>query len=156
SMLMEDEDHGSVVMRSHYHGFRKVFEGWQVTADVVAGGAPGVESHYKKLLAKLRYAIKPPEALLNKLRYQLIGAGKMDDAIAVFKSNVERYPQSANVYDSLAEAYEKSGKFDLARPNYERAVQLGTQNNDPNLQTYKTNFDRVDGMLKKVADGKGK
>ncbi len=155
AMLMEDEDHGSVVMRSHYHGFRKVFEGWQVMADVVAGGAPAVESHYKQLSAKFGYAIQPPEPLMNNLGYQLMGAGKMNDAIAVFKSNVERYPHSANVYDSLAEAYEKSGKLDLARPNYERAVQLGTQNNDPNLQNYKTNFDRVDGMLKKVADGRG-
>jgi uncharacterized protein len=156
AMLMEDEDHGSVVMRSHYHGFRKVFEGWQVTADVVAGGAPAVESHYKRLSAKFGYSILPPEPLMNNLGYQLMGAGKMDDAIAVFKSNVERYPHSANVYDSLAEAYEKSGKLDLARPNYEKAVQLGTQNNDPNLEVYKTNFDRVDGMLKKVAEGKGK
>jgi predicted alpha/beta superfamily hydrolase len=156
SMLMEDEDHGSVVMRSHYHGLRKVFDGWQVAADAAAGGAPAVESHYKQLSAKFGYAIPPPEPLMNNLGYQLIGAGKMDEAVAVFKSNVERYPQSANVYDSLAEAYEKTGKLDLARPNYEKAVQLGTQNNDPNLQVYKTNFERVDGLLKKVADSKGK
>jgi predicted alpha/beta superfamily hydrolase len=156
SMLMEDEDHGSVVMRSHYHGLRKAFDGWQVAADVVAGGAPAVESHYKRLSAKFGYAIQPPEPLMNNLGYQLMGADKMDDAIAVFKSNVERYPLSANVYDSLAEAYEKTGKIDLARSNYEKAVQLGTQNKDPNLQIYKTNFDRVDGMLKKVAEGKGK
>jgi uncharacterized protein len=153
SMLMEDEDHGSVVMRSHYHGLRKIFDGWQVSADVVAGGAPAVESHYKQLSAKFGYSIPPPEFLMNNLGYQLMGAGKTDEAIAVFKSNVERYPHSANVYDSLAEAYEKSGKLDLARPNYEKAVQLGAQNNDPNLQVYKTNFDRADGLLKKVADG---
>jgi predicted Zn-dependent protease len=115
-----------------------------------------VENHYKQLSAKFGYVIRPPEPLMNNLGYQLLGAGKMDDAIAVFKSNVERYPHSANVYDSLAEAYEKTGKFDLARSNYEKAVQLGTQNKDPNLQIYKTNFDRVDGMLKKVAEGKGK
>ena len=82
--------------------------------------------------------------------------GKMDEAIAVFKSNVERYPHSANVYDSLAEAYEKSGKLDLARPNYEKAVELGAQNNDPNLQLYKNNFERLDGLLKKTVDGKSK
>ena len=154
--LMEDEDHGSVVMLSHYHGFRKVFDGWQVAAEIAAAGAPAVEGHYKKLSAKFGYTILPPELLMNQMGYQLMGAGKMDEAIAVFKSNVERYPNSANVYDSLAEAYEKSGKLDLARPNYERAVQLGTQNNDPNLQVYKTNFDRVDGLLKKVAESKEK
>jgi predicted alpha/beta superfamily hydrolase len=156
SMLMEDEDHGSVVMRSHYQGFRKVFDGWQASAEVTEGGATAVESHYKQLSAKFGYAIPPPEALMNNLGYQLVGGGKMDEAIAVFKSNVERYPHSANVYDSLAEAYEKTGKLDLARPNYEKAVQLGTQNNDPNLQIYKTNFDRVDGLLKKTAANSGK
>ena len=156
SALMEDEDHGSVVMPSHYQGLRKVFDGWQVPAEVAADGASAIESHYKKLSAKFGYAIPPPELLMNQAGYQLMGAGKMDDAIAVFKSNVERYPNSANVYDSLAEAYEKGGKLELSRPNYEKAVQLGAQNNDPNLQVYKTNFERVDGLLKKTAEVKGK
>ncbi len=156
AMLMDDEDHGSVVMPSHYHGFRKVFEGWQITADIARGGAPSIEEHYKKLSARFGFSVLPPEALMNQVGYQLSGAGKMDEAIAVFKSNVERYPNSANVYDSLAEAYEKLGKLDLARPNYEKAAELGARNNDPNLQVYKTNFERVDGMLKKVADAKGK
>jgi predicted alpha/beta superfamily hydrolase len=156
SMLMEDEDHGSVVMRSHYQGFRKVFEGWRVTEAIAEGGAPAIEGYYKQLSTKFGYAIPPPEPLMNGLGYRLMGDGKMDDAIGVFKSNVERYPHSANVYDSLAEAYEKTGKLDLARPNYEKAVQLGSQNNDPNLQLYKTNFDRVDGLLKKTADYKRK
>jgi len=156
AMLMEDEDHGSVVMPSHYHGLRKVFDGWQVSAEIAADGATAVEGHYKQLSAKFGYTIPPPELLMNQAGYQLMGAGKMDEAIAVFKSNVERYPNSANVYDSLAEAYEKGGKLDLARPNYEKAVQLGAQNNDPNLQIYKTNFERVDGLLKKTAEVKGK
>ncbi|MCI0525100.1 MAG: hypothetical protein L0Y75_07535, partial [Acidobacteria bacterium] len=151
-----DEDHGSVVMRSHYHGFRKIFDGWQVTPDLARGGAPAIEEHYKKLSARFGFAVLPPELLMNNVGYQLLGAGKMDEAIAVFKTNIDRYPNSANVYDSLAEAYEKNGKLELARPNYEKAVQLGQQNNDPNLQVYKTNFERVDGLLKKVAADKEK
>ena len=156
SMLMEDEDHGSVVMPSHYYGLRKVFEGWQVGGDVASTGASAIESHYKTLSAKFGYSILPPELLMNQAGYQLLAAGKMDEAVAVFKSNVERYPNSANVYDSLAEAYEKNGKLELARPNYEKAAQLGAQYNDPNLQVYKTNFERVDGLLRKTVAGKGK
>lgn len=154
--LMEDEDHGSVVLRSHYHGLRKVFDGWQAGPKLLAGGLPAVEEHYKKLSAKFNYTVLPPEPLINQLGYQLLGEGKMDDAVAVFKNNVARYPQSANVYDSLAEAYEKLGKLDLARPNYEKAVQIGQQNNDPNLAVYKTNFDRVSEALKKESAAKGK
>jgi len=68
---------------------------------------------------------------------------KSDEAIAAFKANAERYPHSADVYDSLAEAYEKTGRLDLARRNYERAVQLGEKNGDPNLPVFRKNFERA-------------
>ncbi len=155
AMFMEDEDHGSAVLRSHYWGLRKIFNGWNVPDAVAANGLNAVEEHYKKLSGKFGYAVLPPEALMNQLGYQLFAAGKRDEAITAFKSNVERYPNSANVYDSLAEAYEKNGKLDMAKANYEKAIQLGQKTNDPNLPVYKTNFDRVSEALKKSAEAKG-
>lgn len=150
SALMDDEDHGTVVLRSHYMGLKKIFDGWQPGPKIVAGGADAVEEHFKKLSAKFNYTIVPPEQIMNQLGYQLLlGAKKSDEAIAVFISNVKRYPNSANVYDSLAEAYEKTGKLELAKSNYDRAVQLGNKNNDPNLALYRTNFERVADVLKK-------
>jgi predicted alpha/beta superfamily hydrolase len=143
SMLMEDEHHGSVVLRSHYFALKKIFDGWQPGPSVLNGGAQPLEEHFKKLSAKFKFTILPPEGMMNQAGYQLLGAGKNDEAIAVFKLNAERYPNSANVYDSLGEAYEKTGKLDLAKPNYERAVQIGTKNNDQNLQVYRTNFERA-------------
>ncbi len=147
SQMMKDEDHGSVVLRSHYFGLRKIFDGWQLARNsetgAIVGTLQGVEDHYKKLSQKFGYQILVPEALMNQIGYQLLGAGRSDEAISAFKSNVERYPASANVYDSLAEAYEKSGRLDLAKPNYEKAFTLGKQNNDPNVNVYKTNFERV-------------
>ncbi len=144
---MEDEDHGSVVLRSHYGGLRKIFAGWQLPRDpetgAIAGGLREAEEHYKKLSERFGYTIPVPEAIVNQIGYQLLNAGKMEEAIAVFKNNVEHYPASANVYDSLAEAYEKGGRLDLAGPNYEKAYTLGKENSDPNLAIYKTNFDRV-------------
>src|SRR2546430_12871686 len=47
---------------------------------------------------------------LNRLGYLLLGKGRNADAIAIFKLNVEEYPKSGNVYDSLAEAYAKDGQ----------------------------------------------
>lgn len=143
----EDEDHGSVVLRSHYAGLRKVFDGWQFPRDsmtgAVAGGLKGVEEHYKKLSERLGYTVLVPEALMNQVGYQLIGQGNMEEAINAFKLNVERYPGSANVYDSLGEAYERSNRFDLALTNYEKAHTIGQQTNDPNLAVFKTNYERM-------------
>ena len=148
---MEDEDHGSVVLRSHYFGLRKVFAEWQLPRDpatgAIAGGLPAVEGHYKKLSQKYGFTVPIPEPLINQLGYQLLGAGKTEEAIAAFKANVERYPASANVYDSLAEAYERSGRLELAKPNYEKAYALGKESSDPNLAIYKTNMDRVAGKM---------
>jgi predicted alpha/beta superfamily hydrolase len=144
---MADEDHGSVVLRSHYFGLRKVYEGWQMPRDpmtgAVAGGMKGVEAHYQKLSTKFGFTIPAPENLINQVGYQLLFGDKPAEAIAAFKTNVERYPGSANVYDSLAEAYERSGRLDLAAPLYERASALGQQNKDPNMGIYQANFERV-------------
>lgn len=148
----EDEDHGSVVLRSHYAGLRKAFDGWQFPRDsatgAVVGGLKGVEEHYSKLSERLGFKVIVPEALMNQVGYQLMGQGSMDDAIAAFKLNVERYPGSANVYDSLGEAYERSGRFELALTNYEKAHTVGQQSNDPNLNTFKTNYDRMAARAK--------
>ncbi len=150
--VMDAEDHGSVVLLSHYNGLRKAWSGWVLPRDpnsgAVAGGLPAAEEHYKQISQKYGYTLVPPEAMVNALGYQLMAAGKMEEAIAAFKSNVERYPGSANVYDSLAEAYELSGRLDLAKPNYEKAYELGKQTNDQNVAVFKTNFERVDAKLK--------
>jgi tetratricopeptide (TPR) repeat protein len=89
-----------------------------------------------------------PENLINQIGYQLMFAGKPDEAIATFKSNVDRHPDSANVYDSLAESYERGGQLDLAKPLYDKAQMLGLQNNDPNWALYKANFERASEKLR--------
>ena len=151
---MSDEDHGSVVLRSHYFGLRKVYEGWQMPRDpatgAISGGLKGADEHYKKLSERFGYSIPTPENLINQVGYQLLGAGKPEEAIATFKTNVERYPGSANVYDSLAEAYERGGRIDLAEPLYEKARTLGEQNNDPAFATFKANYERAHAKVKEA------
>ena len=155
---LTDEDHGSVVLRSHYAGLRKVYEGWQGPIDLqsgaVEGGLKGADAHYKKLSEKFGYAIPVPEQLINQMGYQLLFDNQAEEAIAVFKANVERYPDSANVYDSLAEAYERGGRNDLAEPLYDKARTLGEQNKDPNTAIYKANYERVHAKLKDTQGAK--
>ncbi len=148
---MADEDHGSVVLRSHYFGLRKIYDGWLLATDqtgAVVGGLKGADTHYKKLSEKFGYSIPTPENLINQMGYQHLFNNQPEEAIAVFKANVERYPNSANVYDSLAEAYERGGRIDLAEPLYDKARILGQQNNDPNAAIYKANYERAHAKLK--------
>ena len=68
------------------------------------------------------------ELVLNTLGYELLRNKKVKEAIEIFKLNVEMFPQSANVYDSLGEAYMVNGDKELAIKNYEKSLELDPQN----------------------------
>ena len=65
---------------------------------------------------------------MNALGYQLFQNGQVKEAIEIFKLNVEAFPESSNVYDSLGEAYLENGNKKLAILNYEKSVALDANN----------------------------
>jgi tetratricopeptide (TPR) repeat protein len=144
---MPDETHGSVVLRSHYWGLRKVFDGWQLPRDAetgrFAGGLAEVEAHYAAVSRRFGYTVVPPENVMNGVGYQILGRPDIEGAIEVFRRNVSLYPNSANVYDSLAEAYENAGRLAEAAENYARAVENAKKNDDQRLDIFETNLERV-------------
>ena len=83
---------------------------------------------YSELKATQSEAYDFQEEQLNSLGYQLLKMKKIKEAIEIFKLNVEAYPQSANVYDSLAEAYMINGDKELAIENYEKSIELNPKN----------------------------
>ena len=69
------------------------------------------------------------ESEMNNLGYYFLRTRKSADAaVAVFRLNVEAFPNSANAYDSLGEAYMVKGVKELAIKNYERSLELNPQN----------------------------
>lgn len=68
------------------------------------------------------------EARLNYEGYLRLQTGQVDEAIELFKLNVQAYPESWNVYDSLAEAYMTRGDRELAIANYETSLELNPEN----------------------------
>jgi imidazolonepropionase-like amidohydrolase len=66
---------------------------------------------------------------INQFGYRLLQAKKIKEAIGIFQINVEFYPASANVYDSLAEAYMDNGDKELAVKFYKKTLEMNPQNN---------------------------
>ena len=69
------------------------------------------------------------EAELNIHGYQLLNAGMHDKAIEIFTLNTKRYPKSANVWDSLGEAYAMAGKEKEAIRHFEKALSMDPPEN---------------------------
>ena len=81
---------------------------------------------------------QPLENDLNDWAYRMMnGGGKPTEALEIFKLNVFLYPNSANVYDSVAEAYANNGNRELAISNYKRSLELDPKNTNAAQQLKK-------------------
>jgi hypothetical protein len=92
------------------------------------GGVRLALEKHRAYKADPRHRYVDTEADLNGLGYRLLGQGQLQHAIAVFQLNADDHPDSWNVYDSLAEAYLKAGRRELAIRNYERSIALNPDN----------------------------
>ena len=70
---------------------------------------------------------------------RLFSVSRLVPALEIFKLNVFLYPNSANVYDSVAEAYAVDGNRELAITNYKRSLELDPQNTNAAQQLKKLN-----------------
>ena len=135
--IMADSDNGILVASELLRGIAKEY-GWKyvekrgpyeeflLTAKL--GGADAVLEKYDELRSAGDTKQRPPEFVLNAVGYDFLRDGKTDEAIRLFQRNVQEYPESANVWDSLGEAYAAAGKKDLAIENYEKSLELDPKN----------------------------
>ena len=89
----------------------------------------GIEAgivHYHKIKESDDYDLNENE--MNQVGYQLMGSDKIEEALQVFKLNVEAFPKSSNVYDSYGEAFMKLGKNEQAIENYKKSIELNPGN----------------------------
>jgi predicted alpha/beta superfamily hydrolase len=146
---MPEEDHGSIVLRSHYQALEWIFDGWRLPVDQETGTFQGsladLEAHYARLSKRLGWAITPPEAALNGIGYRELGRGHTDEAIRILERNVALYPESANVYDSLGEALEAAGRLADAKARYDEAIGRAERTGDPNLGLFRQHRRRAGG-----------
>ena len=153
-MRMPDENHGTVVLRAHYWGLRKAFDDWRLPRNPETGrfdgGLDDVKKHYAGLSERYGFTIVPEENLLNNLGYQILGREDFAGAIEVFRYNVELYPESPNVYDSLGEALENAGRLDEALTSYSEAVEKATELGDERLPIFTANRDRLKEQLEQA------
>ncbi len=96
---------------------------------------------YKAFKANPKSKFVNSEAVMNTFGYALLGKQRVNDAIEIFKLNTEAYPNSANVYDSLGDAYQAAGRKEDAIKAYEKALSI-----DPNYSSSLENLRKLKGQ----------
>ena len=152
-----DDTHGLTPAPSLADGLRFVFEPVSMVKLPVAKLGPHsdsasvvaavleTEQTYARNARSLGLPEKVPEPVFNQLGYGVLGALKMPGlAIWVFQRNVALYPESANVYDSLGDAYVAAGDTSAAKAQFRRAVAIATRTGDPVLSESRRKLDALE------------
>jgi tetratricopeptide (TPR) repeat protein len=100
----------------------------ELAETVVNRGADAAVAQYRELKRTNPSGYDFKESALTQLGYTLLEKGRNAAAIAILSLNVEEYPKSGDVYDSLAEAYAKDGQKQQAIANYHKFLELDPKN----------------------------
>lgn len=125
-----DDDHGSVPLISEYDGLRFIFNWYRfkfTPADFMSPDTTVVQrykQHYKMASKEFGYKVSPQEMQINGLGYYALGQKHYDKAAALFRMNIENYPESGNAYDSYADALIELKDTSGAIVNYKKAYSI--------------------------------
>jgi len=100
----------------------------EIAHTLMRDGLAAAISDYRRLRKEQFEVYDFSERELNRLGYDLLKQQRVADAIEIFKLNVEIFPNAANAYDSLGEAYLKAGDQGLAAKNYRKSLELNPHN----------------------------
>jgi CubicO group peptidase (beta-lactamase class C family) len=93
-----------------------------------AEGAANLGLAYDELKANKFEAYNFSEDIINDFGYYYMRRQEMINAIAIFKLNVNQFPESSNAYDSYGEALLANGNKTEAIVNYKKSVELNPAN----------------------------
>jgi len=100
----------------------------EFTRILVHEGVDAAVAKYHQMRASLSANDIVEEGSINSIGYVYMQKKQYVDAIKLFMLNVDAYPDSSNVYDSLGEAYAENGDIESAILNYEKSLELNPDN----------------------------
>ena len=130
-MYYPDETHGTAPLKGYYDGFKLIFKVGVEDLDIPLEEITykTLENYYSNWTSIFGFPMKPREDVINEYGYKfLYGTRQIDKALDLFKMNMQNYPQSANTYDSYAEALLTKGDKQNALVYYEKALKLDPKN----------------------------
>jgi predicted alpha/beta superfamily hydrolase len=145
-----DETHVSITLPAQIDALRQLYSGYRLHNDLLIKGFNYAEKHFEEVSKKVGYTIPVPEDIINNFGYEALENGNIQDAITFFNRNIDQNPNSANAFDSMADAYEEAGMWEEALKSSEKAVELANKYGDPGLNNFIKHTNRIKEKYKQI------
>ena len=145
-----DETHVSVPLLAQIDALRSLYSGYRLHQDMMDKGLPYAEQHFQTLSKTLGRPMPIPERVINDLAYAALQQDKTQEAIDLFRRNVDANPRSANAYDGLADGYEKAGRLKEAAAAADRAAALAAEVDHPHRAYFVEHARKLNEQLKQA------
>jgi predicted alpha/beta superfamily hydrolase len=83
-----------------------------------------IVAHYKLLSREMGYSVRPSESMMNMLGYSFLQQKDYGRSRMFFQLNMDYYPQSFNVYDSMGDNYLARNEKGKAITYFKKALAL--------------------------------
>ncbi|MBU2940500.1 serine hydrolase [Lacinutrix sp. C3R15] len=114
------------IMYNKTYDFPKKSVAKTIYDEIQSKGIESAIQKYHSIKSSSDYTLEERE--INTIGYQLLQEEKIDEAVTVFKWNVEAFPGSYNAYDSYAEGLMHQGNKELAIENYKKSLVINPNN----------------------------
>lgn len=154
---MPEETHGTIGLPSIFNGLRFIFQPTQYEIPrtkelIIANGGPEnvikkAINYFDQLSEKYGFEVTNEYALID-LGYNFLKIEEFKKhSINAFKANVEAHPDSYDAYSTLGMAYEELGELQKAKTNYEKALKLVKQTENPEWEFYKADLENLEKKM---------
>jgi len=123
-------NHNSVPLVAEYDGLRSIFDFYRLDFPHETFEDPGFKAdtllpnHYAEISRRMGYTVSPPEVFVNSIGYNLMQHHQLDRAFFYFNMNIQNYPNSFNVYDSMGDLYLAKGDKTKAIESFTKSLSL--------------------------------
>jgi hypothetical protein len=130
----QHDDHSSVPFIAEYDGLRFIFDYYNLSVFQSQYLDPSFnldslfKAHYLDVSNHIGYQMAPPESFVNMYAYSFIWMKQYQKASGLLKMNIDNFPNSSNVYNSMGDLLILTGDTTGAIENYEKSLKLNPQN----------------------------
>lgn len=128
SKYYNDDSHGTVPLIAEYDALHFLFDFYPMSmkdyTDTTDASIAKFEKHFLNISKQMGYKVKPSENEMNDRGYQALRSKQYKKAERFFKDNIDNYPESYNVYDSMGDYYDAIDDKSNAIKYYEKALSI--------------------------------